>query len=69
LHLYQRLHSAGWPHAAVTVLYLLQITLLALGFCLGLPLPIMFGEVLMVLMLGWWLDQNQASAFSGENEK
>lgn len=69
LHLYQRLHSAGWPHAAVTVMYLLQITLLALGFCLGLPLPIIFVELLMVLMLGWWLDQNQASAFSGEKEK
>ncbi len=68
LHLYQRLHRAGWPHATVALLYLLQVTLLALGFCFSFRLPIMFGAVLMVLMLGWWLDQNQAIAFLGEKK-
>lgn len=40
LHLYQRLHSAGWPHARVSLLYLLTTTLLAFGFstfCLCQP--------------------------------
>jgi len=63
LHLYQRLHVAGWSHATVSLLYLLQITLLALAFVYGFPLPIMVGAVLMVLYLGFWLDQKQASPF------
>ena len=69
LHLYQRLHRAGWPHATVSIFYLLQITLLALGFVYTLPLPIMLGAIFMVLLLGIWLDQKQASPFSGASEK
>ena len=65
LHLYQRLHSAGWPHASVSFLYLLQTSLLAVGFFFALPLPSMLGAVFMVLWLGFWLDQKQASSFSG----
>ena len=69
LHLYQRLHRAGWPHATVSTLYLLQITLLAFGFVYELPLPFMVGAILMVLLLGIWLDQKQASPFSAASEK
>jgi Fuc2NAc and GlcNAc transferase len=69
LHLYQRLHVAGWPHATVSILYLLQVTLLALGFVYGFSWPMMVGTVLMVLSLGFWLDQKQASPFSGSKEK
>lgn len=65
LHLYQRLHSAGWPHASVSFLYLLQTSLLSVGFFFALPLPSMLGAVFMVLWLGFWLDQKQASSFSG----
>jgi uncharacterized membrane protein YczE len=60
---------AGWPHATVSILYLLQVTLLALGFVYGFSLPMMVGTVLMVLSLGFWLDQKQASPFSGSKEK
>jgi UDP-N-acetylmuramyl pentapeptide phosphotransferase/UDP-N-acetylglucosamine-1-phosphate transferase len=69
LHLYQRLHSAGWPHARVSLLYLLMITLLAFGLFYALPLPTMAGAVLAVLGLGLWLDQKQAASFSGSAAK
>jgi UDP-N-acetylmuramyl pentapeptide phosphotransferase/UDP-N-acetylglucosamine-1-phosphate transferase len=69
LHLYQRLHSAGWPHARVSLLYLFMTTLLAFGFFYDLPLPTMVGAVLAVLGLGLWLDQKQAASFSGSAAK
>jgi Fuc2NAc and GlcNAc transferase len=69
LHLYQRLHSSGWNHATVSLLYLLQTTLLAFVFFYALPLPSMMGAVFMVLLLGFWLDQKQASSFSAASEK
>ena len=65
LHLYQRLHRAGWSHARVSLLYLVMITVLAFGFVFALPLPIMLGAVLAVLGVGLWLDQKQAASFSG----
>ena len=69
LHLYQRLHSAGWPHARVSFLYLFQITLLAVIFVYARPLPNMVGAMFIVLGLGSWLDQKHASSFSGASEK
>jgi len=65
LHLYQRLHRAGWSHARVSLLYLVMITVLAFGFVFALPLPTMVGAVLAVLGVGLWLDQKQAASFSG----
>ena len=69
LHLYQRLHGAGWPHAKVSFVYLLLTTFLAVGFLYALPLTNMVGAVLMVLGLGLWLDKKQAVSFSGAFEK
>lgn len=69
LHLYQRLHSAGWPHARVSIIYLLIITLLAFGHLYALPLPTMVGAVLSVLGIGLWLDQKHAASFSGSAAK
>jgi Fuc2NAc and GlcNAc transferase len=63
LHLYQRLHSAGWSHARVSLLYLAMITVLAFVFFCALPLPTMLGAVLVVFGLGLWLDQKQAASF------
>ncbi len=65
LHLYQRLHRAGWSHARVSFLYLVMITVLAFGFVFALPLPTMLGAALAVLGVGLWLDQKQAASFSG----
>ena len=69
LHLYQRLHSAGWSHARVSLLYLIMITLLAFGLFYALPLPTMAAVVLAVLGLGLWLDQKQAVSFSASTAK
>jgi UDP-N-acetylmuramyl pentapeptide phosphotransferase/UDP-N-acetylglucosamine-1-phosphate transferase len=69
LHLYQRLHSAGWSHARVSLLYLIMITLLAFGLFYALPLPTMAAAVLAVLGLGLWLDQKQAVSFSASTAK
>jgi Fuc2NAc and GlcNAc transferase len=63
LHLYQRLHSAGWSHAMVSLLYLAMITVLAFVFFCALPLPTMLWAVLVVFGLGLWLDQKQAASF------
>jgi Fuc2NAc and GlcNAc transferase len=68
LHLYQRLHSAGWPHATVSLLYLILTTFLAICFSYSSPLSSMLAAVSVVILLGFWLDQKQASSFSGSSE-
>ena len=63
LHLYQRLHQAGWPHARVAGLYIAATALLALALLLAgwawvLPLAV------LELGLGVWLDRRVAMPFS-----
>jgi len=63
LHLFQRLHQAGWPHARVAGLYIAATALLAMAMLLAglwavLPLA------LVVLMVGFWLDQRVAVPFA-----
>ena len=62
LHLYQRLHQAGWPHSRVSSVYVASTALLALAMLCG-GLPWVFGLSLLVLMLGVWLDQLVAVPF------
>jgi UDP-N-acetylmuramyl pentapeptide phosphotransferase/UDP-N-acetylglucosamine-1-phosphate transferase len=69
LHLYQRLHRAGWSHAKVSFHYLLLTTLLAVVFSYALPLQNMLGALFVLLGLGLWLDKKQAAPFSGVSEK
>jgi len=62
LHLFQRLHQAGWPHARVARLYiggtaLLAVTLLVAGWRWILPLAA--AELLVAL----WLDRRVAVPF------
>jgi len=62
LHLFQRLHQAGWPHARVALLYIAATTLLALALLLGgwlWVLPLASVE----LLIGIWLDQTVAVPF------
>lgn len=63
LHLFQRLHQAGWSHASVSTFYILATFLLALAFVLG-----GFNWVLTLciieLLLGCYLDQRVAVPFS-----
>lgn len=63
LHLFQRLHQAGWSHARVAGLYIAATALLALALLLAgwravLPLA------LVELVVGFWLDQRVALPFA-----
>ena len=62
LHLYQRLHQAGWPHGRVALLYIGATTLL--GWALLAHGPVL--ELILVLgelMLGLWLERHCAVLF------
>lgn len=63
LHLFQRLHQAGWSHARVAGLYIAATTVLAIALLLGgwrFVLPLALAE----LLLGFWLDQRVALPFA-----
>jgi Fuc2NAc and GlcNAc transferase len=67
LHLFQRLHQAGWTHARISTLYMLAMAVLALALMLGglsSVIMIAFAEI----FVGIWLDQNVAVAFSMASE-
>ena len=63
LHLFQRLHQAGWPHQNVAGLYASATAVLAV-----LQLTIGLGGVLVgavaVISAGLWLDQEEAVPFA-----
>jgi hypothetical protein len=63
LHLFQRLHQAGWPHARVALVYigataLLGWALLSHGLALELAL------LVVEMVVGLWLDRRVAVPFS-----
>ena len=63
LHLFQRLHQAGWFHAHVSSLYIAATAVLAIAHLAGgLAWVIVFAVV--VLLIGVWLDQRVAVAFA-----
>jgi Fuc2NAc and GlcNAc transferase len=62
LHVFQRLHQAGWPHARVSSLYIAATALLAIALMWGgLPWEITFAAV--ELLIGVWLDHQVAVPF------
>jgi Fuc2NAc and GlcNAc transferase len=63
LHLFQRLHQAGWSHAQVSSLYIAATMVLAIALLLNgwrVVLPV----ALVELLLGFWLDQRVALPFA-----
>ncbi len=63
LHLFQRLHQAGWSHACVSSLYITSTAVLAIAsLCGGLPWVITFAA--LELLIGIWLDQQVAVPFA-----
>ncbi len=62
LHLFQRLHQAGWPHARVSSLYITATCVLACAFLAG-GLPWVLALSVVVCALGFWLDQSIAVPF------
>lgn len=63
LHLFQRLHQAGWPHSQVSIVYTSATAILAVSLLWGgLPWVITFAAI--ELMIGIWLDRQVAVPFS-----
>jgi UDP-N-acetylmuramyl pentapeptide phosphotransferase/UDP-N-acetylglucosamine-1-phosphate transferase len=62
LHLFQRLHQAGWPHAHVSGLYIAATAALALALLAG-GWPWVVGLSVVELLVGVWLDQRVAVSF------
>jgi len=63
LHLFQRLHQAGWAHARVSSLYIGATAVLALALLWG-GLPWLITLAAFELLLGIWLDQRVAVSFA-----
>ena len=63
LHLFQRLHQAGWCHAHVSSLYIAATAVLAIAHLAG-GLVWVIGFALAVLLIGVWLDQHVAVSFA-----
>ena len=63
LHLFQRLHQAGWSHARVSFAYITATALLALALLVG-SYSLLYGLVVVELVLGVWFDQRVAVPFS-----
>ena len=63
LHLYQRLHQAGWSHSKVSTLYILTVLMLSLCRTF-LPFSSLLVTVAFVLFLGFFLDQYVAESFT-----
>jgi Fuc2NAc and GlcNAc transferase len=65
LHLFQRLHRAGWSHALVSLLYGGATAALGLALLAG-GLPAVIPLVAAELVIGLWLDRRVAVPFSEE---
>ena len=63
LHLFQRLHQAGWGHARVSLTYISATALLAVALLAG-GWPWVFGLAAVELLVGVWLDQHVAVPFA-----
>jgi Fuc2NAc and GlcNAc transferase len=63
LHLFQRLHQAGWPHARVSLSYIFATAVLAVALLLG-GWSWVVGLSAVVLLVGVWLDQRVAVPFA-----
>jgi len=63
LHLFQRLHQAGWSHASVSSLYIAATALLAIALLWG-GLPWVISLAAVELLIGVWLDQQVAVPFA-----
>lgn len=63
LHLFQRLHQAGWTHSRVSLTYILATAVLAVAMLVG-GLPWVLGLATVELLVGVWLDQRVAVSFA-----
>jgi len=66
LHLYQRLHQAGWSHAKVSGVYISSTIVLVCSNLIG-GLGLVIGMALIELLYGYWLDRFVAIPFAMSN--
>lgn len=62
LHLYQRLHQAGWSHGMVALTYTSAVLILAILNALG-GLPWLIVGIFLELLLGIFLEKSVATSF------
>ena len=67
LHLFQRLHQAGWPHARVSLSYIASTAVLAVAMLTGGLLWVL-SLAIAVLLIGVWLDQRVAVPFAAASK-
>ena len=67
LHLFQRLHQAGWTHAPVSLTYIIATALLSLAMLAG-GWPWVLCLAVSELLIGIWLDQQVAVPFSAASQ-
>jgi len=63
LHLFQRLHQAGWSHSRVSSLYITAQAVLALAVLIG-GWPWVVTFAIVEILVGVWLDQKVAVPFA-----
>ena len=63
LHLFQRLHQAGWPHARVSTLYIIATAVLSLALLIG-GWPWVVVIAVFELFVGFLLDRHIAVPFA-----
>lgn len=63
LHLFQRLHQAGWSHARVSLTYIAATAFLAVALLVG-GWPWALSLAVAQLLIGVWLDQRVAVPFA-----
>jgi UDP-N-acetylmuramyl pentapeptide phosphotransferase/UDP-N-acetylglucosamine-1-phosphate transferase len=64
LHLFQRLHQAGWTHVRVSSLYVAGTAVLSITLLWG-GLPWLMAFSAFEVLIGIWLDQHVAVPFAG----
>jgi UDP-N-acetylmuramyl pentapeptide phosphotransferase/UDP-N-acetylglucosamine-1-phosphate transferase len=68
LHLFQRLHQAGWSHASVSSFYIAATTVLSIALLWG-GLIWVSAFAFLELLIGFWLDQRVAVPFALASRK
>ena len=63
LHLYQRIHQAGYSHSFISFLYILGTLITSIAFLFG-GLPAVLILAFVEILVGVWLDRHLAVPFS-----
>ena len=62
MHLYQRLNKGGLSHQKVALIYISSTIFIGITFFIG-GLKFEILSLLLILLMGYWLDNNYAEPF------